>query len=177
MPYLILYYEVSLGMSDYVLIMAPAIIIASIVTALYGKTYDKFGFTKSIILPIILLMLGYVLLYIFTGKALVFIGSLLMMCGYLAGMAMFGAKIRDLTPINKAGMFQGLRIIGQVLIPGIIGPIIGAGVLKNADTYVGNDGTVSFIPNANIFLAALVVAVVLAIILFVITKFTKKENT
>lgn len=178
MPYLIIYYEVTLAMSDYVLIMAPAIIIASVVTAVYGRVYDKFGFAKAIVLPIVLLMLGYVLLWLFTAKALVFIGSLLMMCGYLAGMAMFGAKIRDLTPLNKAGMFQGLRIIGQVLIPGIIGPIIGAAVLKNADTFVGSDGTVSFIPNANIFVAALVVAAILAIVLVFINKYlnAKKQS-
>ena len=67
--------------------------------------------------------------------------------------------LRDHTPENKAGMFQGQRIIAQVLIPGIIGPAIGAAVLKNAEKIVNTDGTTSFIPNANIFLAALVAAV------------------
>ena len=47
MPYLILYYEVSLGMKDYVFVMAPAIILASVVTALWGKVYDKKGFSFS----------------------------------------------------------------------------------------------------------------------------------
>jgi MFS family permease len=167
MPYLILYYEVTLGMSDYVLIMAPAIIIASIVTALYGKTYDKFGFTKSIILPIILLILGYVLLFIFTGKVLVFIGSLLMMCGYLAGMAMFGAKIRDLTPENKSGMLQGVRIFSQVLVPGVIGPFIGKQLLSNAEKIKNTDGTESFVPNINIFIGALVAIAVLALAMLI----------
>ena len=41
MPYLILYYEKGLGMDNYVLIMAPAIIVAAVVTALYGKTFFK----------------------------------------------------------------------------------------------------------------------------------------
>ncbi len=179
MPYLILYYEVSLSMDNYVLIMAPAIIVASVVTALYGKFYDKFGFTKSIISPIASLILGYVLLFIFKNVALVFIGSLFMMSGYLTGMGVFGAKIRDLTPENKSGSFQGLRIIGQVLIPGVIGPFIGSAVLKNADTIVGNDGTVSFVPNVNIFIAALVVAVVLigylSLYFFVFNKKSKHQ--
>ena len=43
MPYLILYYEKGLGMANYVLIMAPAIIFAAVVTALYGKVYDMTG--------------------------------------------------------------------------------------------------------------------------------------
>lgn len=167
MPYLILYYNVSLKMDNYVLIMAPAIIIAAIVTAVYGRLYDKKGFSFSVVPSLILLSLGYIILFFFKGTALVFVGSLLMMCGYLTGMAVFGAMIRDNTPEGKAGMFQGLRIFGQVLIPGIIGPFIGSAVLKNAETIVNDDGTTSFVPNENIFLAALIVIVALAAVLAV----------
>ncbi len=176
MPYLILYYTEALKMSDYVLIMAPAIIIAALATAFYGKVYDKFGFNVAIIPTIVCLALGFILLYFFKGKALVFIGSLFMMTGNLSGASVFGAKIRDLTPENKSGMFQGVRIIGQVLIPGIVGPFIGSAVLKNADKVQGDDGTLSFIPNQNIFLAALVVAAVLAVILLLISKKMKNKT-
>ena len=175
MPYLIIYYEVSLKMSDYVLVMAPAIILASIFTAVYGKTYDKFGFKKAIIPTVLTLMVGFAVLYFVRGKLLVFVGSLLMMIGYLASTAVFGAYLRDKTPAGKAGMFQGLRIVFQVLIPGIVGPFIGAQVLKNAETIVGGDGTVSFVPNANIFAAAFVASLFVWIALFVIFRLTKKE--
>ena len=123
-------------------------------------------------------MAGYVLLYFFRSTAPVFVGSLLMMCGYLAGMAVFGAMLRDHTPTGKAGMFQGLRIVSQVLIPGIIGPAVGAWVLRDAETVVNNDGTTSFIPNESIYLAALLVAVVLTAFLIVaLTLGKKKEAT
>ncbi len=154
MPYLILYYEVSLKMTNYVLIMAPAIILASVVTALWGRVYDKKGFRFSGILAVASLMAGYALLYLFRGTALVFLGSLLMMSGYLAGMAVFGAAIRDHTPAGYAGRLQGVRIFSQVFVPGIVGPWIGKWVLSGAETVVNGDGTTSFIPNANIFLAA-----------------------
>ena len=160
MPYLIIYYEVSLGMADYVFIMAPAIVLASVVTAFWGKVYDKKGFSFSAWFSLIWLILGFIALYLFRTKLPVFIGSLLMMCDYLSGMAVFGAKIRDLIPTGKAGMFQGVRIFSQVLIPGIIGPYIGKTVLKNADKIANNDGTYSFLPNENIFLASLVVIVI-----------------
>ena len=176
MPYLILYYEVSLKMTNYVLIMAPAIILASVFTFFYGRVYDKIGFSKSALISTFVLIVGYVVLYLFTNTALVFIGSLFMMCGYLAGMAVFGAIIRDKIPENKAGMFQGLRIICQVLIPGIIGPWIGKAVLSNADTIVNSDGTTSFIPNVNVFLSALVVAVVLFAIILVIYFISRKRK-
>ena len=170
MPYLIIYYEKTLMMTDYVFIMAPAIIVAAVVTAFWGKVYDKKGFSFSSKTAIVWLALGYIVLYFTKTSMPVFIGSLLMMCGYLAGMAVFGALIRDYTPENKAGMFQGLRIFSQVLIPGVVGPYIGAFVLKNAEEITNNDGTTSFLPNANIFLAALIVLAFLIPLLLLITK-------
>lgn len=159
MPYLILYYEVSLGMKDYVLIFAPAIILAAAFTAVYGRRYDKKGFAAAVIPALGLLMAGYVVLYFFRDTVMVFLGTVIMLCGYLSGMAVFGAMLRDHTPENKAGMFQGQRIIGQVLIPGVVGPAIGAAVLKNAELITNTDGTTSFKPNENIFLAAFVAGI------------------
>ncbi len=176
MPYLIIYYEKSLAMTDYVFIMAPAIVVASVFTALWGKVYDKRGFRFSAIVCIASLAAGYIVLFFTRTTLPVFIGSLLMMCGYLAGMAVFGAVIRDYTPAGKAGMFQGLRIFSQVLIPGVIGPAIGAAVLANADTIVNNDGTTSFLPNENIFLAALAAEAVLVPLLLVVFRQLKKSN-
>lgn len=165
MPYLILYYEVSLQMTNYVLVMAPAIILAAVVTFVVGKLYDQLGFRRCVFPSVWVLMLGYVLLYFCKGTGLVFVGSLCMMAGYLAGMAVFGARIKGLIPEEKAGLFQGIRIFGQVFIPGIIGPAVGAFVLRGAKTIVNNDGTESFVPNTNIFAAAFAVAVLLLIIL------------
>jgi MFS family permease len=175
MPYLIIYYEVSLGMKDYVLIMAPAIVLASVATALWGRVYDKKGFSFSAVIALISLLVGYVLLFIFKDKAMVFIGSLLMMCGYLAGMAVFGAKIRDLTPVGKSGQFQGVRIFSQVLVPGVIGPYIGVLVLSGAEKIVNNDGTESFVPNQNIFLAALAAVALLTVYLLLTQKKANKH--
>ena len=154
MPYLIIYYEVSLKMTDYVLIMAPAIVLASVVTAFWGRVYDKKGFVFSGLVAVCALLAGYVVLFLTRTTIPVFLGSLLMMSGYLSGMAVFGALIRDNTPVGKAGRLQGIRIFSQVLIPGVVGPAIGKKVLENAELLVNSDGTTSFVPNENIFLAA-----------------------
>ena len=156
MPYLILYYTVTLSMEDYVLIFAPAIIVAATFTALYGRVFDKKGFAFAVIPTLLMLMVGYVVLYFFRSTVPVFIGSMVMMCGFLGTGAVLGAKVRAHTPENRSGMFQGLRIFAQVLIPGVVGPAVGAAILKNADTIVNTDGTTSFVPNANIFLGALI---------------------
>ncbi len=176
MPYLILYYEKSLGMTDYVFIMAPAIVLASVCTALWGKVYDKKGFRFAVLIAMAWLMFGYVVLSVFQATVPVFIGSLLMMCGYLAGMAVFGANIRDCTPKGKAGIFQGLRIVAQVLIPGVIGPAIGAAVLSGAEQVANNDGTYSFLPNQNIFIAALIAAVAVLPLLGIILANTRPKT-
>ena len=174
MPYLILYYTEYLGMDNYVLIFAPAILIAAVFTGLYGKVYDTRGFKTAILPTLGLLMAGYVGLYFFRSTAPVFAASLVMMCGFLGTGAVIGAKVRTHTPENKSGMFQGLRIFGQVLIPGVIGPAIGAKILENAATIVGDDGTTSFIPNENIFLGAFVA--ILAVWIVLIPLFRRKEN-
>ena len=176
MPYLILYYTESLRMDNYVLIFAPAIILAAAFTALYGKVFDRKGFGFAVMPTLALLGAGYVGLYFFRSTAPVFLSSLVMMCGYLGTGAMIGAQIRACTPPKKAGMFQGLRIVGQVLIPGVIGPAVGAAILKNADTVVNADGTTSFIPNANIFLGALIALVITLAALLPLFKLLKKEK-
>ena len=176
MPYLILYYTETLGMDNYVFIFAPAIVLAAAFTFFYGKVYDRKGFLPSVIPSLGLLMLGYVLLYCFRHTVPVFLGTLVMLCGYLSSMAVFGAMLRDHTPENKAGMFQGQRIIGQVLIPGIIGPAIGAAVLANAETIINSDGTESFLPNRNIFLAALIAAVAIFAALLPLFKMLTKDK-
>ena len=168
MPYLIIYYEQTLGMADYVLIMAPAIILAAVVKFFFGRMVDRYGFRRMVLPAMLLLLAGFVLLWLVPSKipaegmgmkVPVFIGSLLMMSGYLSGMATFGTQLRNYTPEHMAGRFQGLRILSQVLIPGIIGPQIGAWVLRDAPTVANSDGTTSFLPSADIFLAALIVLV------------------
>ena len=174
MPYLILYYEKGLGMTDYVLIFAPAILLAAVFTALYGRVYDRKGFRIAVLPAMGLLIAGYMVLYFTRETVPVFAGTVLMLCGYLAGMAVFGAMLRDHTPKNKAGMFQGQRIIGQVLLPGVIGPAIGAAVLQGAQMIQNSDGTESFLPNERIFMAAAVVAVFVFAALIPLMKSSKK---
>ena len=166
MPYLIIYYEQTLGMKDYVLIMAPAIVLAAAVTVFYGRLYDRCGFMTSIVPSAGMLIAGYIILYLTVTAVPVFIGSFLMMSGYLTGMSVFGALIRDNIPEGRSGQFQGVRIIGQVFVPGLIGPAIGAYVLRDAQLITNSDGTTSFLPDAGIWSASLIVILVLLATLF-----------
>lgn len=176
MPYLIIYYEKTLELTNYVLIMAPAIIIAAVVTAFFGKLYDKIGYDQSVVIVIITLMVGFVMLYLSKLTAIVFVGSLFMMSGYLMGMSTFGARIRDQIPQGRSGQFQGARIIGQVLIPGVIGPALGSYVLRDAQYITNSDGTASFLPDEKIWATALEVLIVLALFLALSKQESKQKS-
>jgi hypothetical protein len=56
-----------------------------------------------------------------------------------------------------------------VLIPGVVGPFIGKKVLAHAQVITNSDGTTSFVPNENIFLAA-AVALLLVLPFFLLKK-------
>ena len=146
---------------------------------------DRFGFRRTVLPAMFLLFAGFLLLWLVPSKIQaegmamkipVFIGSLLMMSGYLSGMAGYGTQIRNYTPEHMAGRFQGLRILSQVLVPGIIGPQIGAWVLRDAPTIANSDGTTSFLPSAEIFLAALIVLAILITALVFRLLYTRPEG-
>ncbi|MBO7169980.1 MAG: MFS transporter, partial [Clostridia bacterium] len=71
MPYLILYYTEALKMENYVFVMAPAIVLASVFTVFWGRTYDRLGFVRSVLPSLGLLLGGYLLLFFFRHTALV----------------------------------------------------------------------------------------------------------
>ena len=165
MPYLLLYYEQGLHLANYVMIFAPATLIAALLTKVISGVYDMQGLKLTSTISVSILMAGYIVLTMFTNTACVFIGTLLIMVGYMSTLSVFGAEVRSRIPENKSGQFQGIRMICQVMIPGVFGPMLGSLLLKNADVIINNDGTTSFIPNRMIFVGAFLVGIVLCFIL------------
>ena len=179
MPYYILYLEnagITLALADainmpgYVVIMAPAIIIAAVFTVFYGRLIDRLGFIKSLIPTLVIYILGLTILSISKETLALFIGCLLMMSGYLSATASFNAVIRKYTPSAKAGLFQGLRMFASVLIPMLIGPWIGSTICGGGATFgvVGESFTVS----KYVFLGGLIAGLFVVVPLF----FLKEQN-
>lgn len=177
MPYYVLYLRLPYILGEsYVFVMAPGIIIAAIFTILYGKRVDHRGFLRSILLPLILFIGGCLILTLFTDPLFVFIGSVLMLCGYLGAVACFGAEVRNNTPSGYVGLFQGVRIFMVVLIPMLIGPWIGSALSATSDVIgfgVVGDG---FTPSSLIFLGGAVVALLTFGILLAIRKLQTKKG-
>ena len=104
------------------------------------------------------------------------IGGIILMSGYLVCTAVLGAKIRDYTPTNQTGLFQGVRMVFVVLIPMVTGPYIGQGVsLINAQQYVNEYGQLVTRPNEYIFVFTAIVLALVFIPLIILFRQEKKD--
>ena len=172
MPYYVLYLRLPNVLSDaYVFVMAPGIVIAALFTIVYGRRVDRVGFSKSVIVPLVLFFVGCVLLTLSPAMPIVFAGSVLMLSGYLSAVACFAAEVRNNTPLDCVGMLQGVRIFAVVLVPMLIGPWIGSLVSASGGAIAGfgvaGDG---FTPSSMIFLAGAIVSLVCIPVLACIRK-------
>ena len=175
MPYYVLYLRLPYILGEnYVFVMAPCIIIAAVFTMFYGRLVDKRGFSFAIILPLVLFLAGCAILTVMVNAPGVFVGSLLMLSGYLGAVACFGAAIRNNTPLGHVGAYQGIRIFMVVLVPMLIGPWIGSAISASSGAVVGfgvvGDG---FTPSSLIFAGGAAVALLTFIVLFLIRRAEK----
>jgi MFS family permease len=133
------------------------------------------------------LALGLFLMYLFRfgGKTVLLltfgIAGLLMITGYIFVSALCGALVRDYTPAGDAGKLQGIRMIFSVLIPMLIGPMIGNAINKAANIPLPDLGsadvmTTEYIPAPGIFLAAAVAAVAVLALIPLLKQVQKKQK-
>ena len=78
--------------------------------------------------------------------------------------------IRDHTPAHKAGQFQGIRILFQVLLPMVTGPYIGSAVIRHGGETYEELGVMKEVPTPEIFIAAALVLLLIAIPLALLWK-------
>ena len=173
-PYLIIYIQNYLGIADYALILGVVLLTASLVSVVSGRFLDRVGKLRFTV-PAAGTMLVGLLAMFFVRKSLgVMLAGIVMMSGYMMMSAALGANIRDWTPVDKAGHFQGIRMIFAVLLPMVIGPAIGAAVIRGGDSTYIELGQVKTVPTPSIYLAAAVVLLLVAIPLVLLHNKRKK---
>ena len=150
-------------------VFAVVVILAGIILLL--KNADKMGRENAIIVSSIFMVVGLFLL----GFAHTLNTVLLVVGPVVVGYAVIGilinASIRDLTPEDKAGLFQGIRMIFYVLLPMVIGPLIGNIAIQKSDvTYVNEYNVVTTVPTALMFTCAAVVCMLVFIPVVMIKK-------
>ena len=128
----------------------------------------KYGFFKSLIPMLITYAVGLLLLTLFKQTIPLFIGCLLMMIGYLAATASFNAIVRKYTPVEKVGLFQGIRLFAYVLIPMLIGPWIGSTICGGGAMFgVTEEG---FTVSPFVFLGGLIIILIIVLPLLFLRK-------
>ena len=113
MPYLIIYIQRFLGITDYVLLLGGVLILSSVVSVLMGKTVDKYGKLRCLTPAAVVGFVGLVLMYFARAQWFVFVAGVVMLSGGMVVSACCQGLIRDYTPEGKAGLFQGIRILFQ----------------------------------------------------------------
>ena len=207
-PYMIMLLQYTLGFGDgYILPLAAVILLSAAMAVVGGKLMDKFGKDKFFYPVAAAGVVGGLLVYIvkFVNNnvaatyILFIIGGTLIESASLITAGLFNATARDYTPPEKAGCFQGIRIIIYVTLPMIIasifcpliidgfGPIVeqfgvspGKGYIPIPENsgyalpFINAKGeeVVSHVYPFELFLFAAVVA----LIMFVPTYFVHREN-
>jgi MFS family permease len=148
LPYIIQYVERTLKYSDYIVPVAIIIMLSAVASVILGRMFDRFGRNRFLYPMCGLFLAGALAMtlaspLVFTGGDkvpmwLLAIAGILLMTGNLALGALFASTVRDLTPMDKIGLFQGVRMIFWVLIPMVIGPLITA-IITVGSKPVGTD--------------------------------------
>ena len=178
MPYLIIYMKTYLGFSvvEYSVVFGFAILAGAGINLYLTRLSDRMNKARLLYGAAAIFALGLLGMYAmrFEGKTatLLLFGAagLVMITGYIFVSALCGALVRDFTPVNDAGKLQGVRMIFSVLIPMLIGPMIGNAINKAAniplpDLTGADTMTTQYIPAPGIFLAGALVSLLMFVMI------------
>ena len=158
-------------------LLGGVLVISSVISVLMGKTVDKLGKLRCLMPAAVVGVAGLLLMYLARAQWFVMVAGIVMMAGGMVVSACCHGLIRDYTPEGKAGLFQGIRILFQVLIPMVTGPYIGVAVIRNTGMTYEDLGTVKQVPTAEIFFAAAIVLVLVAVPVYVLKRLQNKEGS
>ena len=174
-PYLIIYMQNYLKIDNYAIVLGVVLITASIVSVASGRIIDRVGKLRFVLPAALVMFVGLIGMYFARGFGAVIAAGCVMMSGYMLVTAALSGIIRDNTPRDKIGHFQGIRMIFGVLLPMIIGPIIGAEVIRGSDSTYIELGVVKTVPTPGIFLAAAIILLLVIPFVIILKKQSAKE--
>ena len=186
MPYFILYVQNILGITgdSFTISLGVVLLTASLITVVFGLFMDKIGKNKIMIPALVVGAVGGIIVFAIpanNGSATqigLIIGGIILMAGYLISTAVLGAKVRDYTPKNDTGLFQGVRMIFTVLIPMLIGPMVIAEIIcrVGGNPYQNEYGQTVYPPNRWLFFFTGVIFLLAVIPVVLMMRKEKKIN-
>ncbi|ACZ86261.1 MFS transporter [Streptosporangium roseum] len=163
LPYLIIYVQRYLHIEGYAVVLAVVLTGASAVSVVCGRYVDRIGKIRFLLPAVAVYGAGLLLMTVARGMIPVIAAGLVMMSGFMLVLAPIGAIVRDYSPPGRAGHVQGLRMVFAILIPMIVGPSLGAAVIKGADEHYEELGVLKQVPTPAVFLAAAAVLVLIVV--------------
>ena len=189
MPYLIIYMKTYLGFSviEYSIVFGVAIALGAVINVFLGRLSDKMDKKRLLYVAAPIMAAGLFVMYLAKGMGhiatiiLFGVAGFVIITGYIFVSALTGAIVRDNTPPESAGKLQGVRMVFSVLIPMLVGPMIGNGINKLRNVRLENAGadamTTEYIPAPEIFLAAGILSCLLIGCIWLLCRCdSKKEN-
>jgi MFS family permease len=175
-PYLIIYLQQYLKMDDYAVVLGIVLLAASAISVVGGRFIDKIGKLRFTIPALGVMATGLALMSVARSTLAVILSGIVMMGGYMLVQAAISATVRDLTPVDKVGHFQGIRMIFAVMLPMMVGPFIGSIVISNSSSTYVELGVVKTVPTPMIFLVAALVLLLTLLPLLSLKKETSKTG-
>jgi len=134
-PYMLVYIQYTLGIEVGLsgVILGLGLIVASVVVIPASKLIKHGQSPFLCFLAVIINTLGLIVVFFTTPSTPYFVlafGVVLVGAGYIAVLQALTAWMKNLYPENQRGQFEGLRIVFAVLLPMVIGPIIGTNIIK-----------------------------------------------
>jgi Major Facilitator Superfamily. len=151
-PYMIIYFNKTLGFveTDYLILLGTVLIVGSLLSVIAGFLLDKVDKIKMMIPWSLIYIAGLVLLFFVNKGNLIFavIAGTLMMFGYIICATVINSLVRDYTPKDKEGVFQGVRMVFQVALPMVTGPYIAQVIVNNLsnETYINDFNVTQKLP-------------------------------
>ena len=190
MPYLIIYMKSYLGFNEmeYSIVFGAAIAVGAVINVFLAKLSDKKDKTKLLYVAASIMAVGLFAMYFAKDMGAVLtlllfgIAGFVMITGYIFVSALTGAIVRDNTPVESAGKLQGVRMVFSVLIPMLVGPMIGNAINKARNVPLPEAGadamTTEYIPAPEIFLVGAIVASLVIVFVWLLSRVDgkKKEN-
>ncbi len=182
-PFLFIYLDHGLGfkIEDLMGYLTPPVLVIAVLALIgvgvgiiaIGKLTDKIGKKNLVLVAFALFTVGLVTAGFADSIGKFGICAIPLFAGYgLLGIQL-NSTVRDYTPEDKTGLFQGIRMIFFVLIPMLVGPQIGKTVCDavGSGSYIdAATGMVQSEPCKEMFLAAGVVSAFLIIPILILRK-------
>ena len=186
MPYMIIYMKTYLGFSvvEYSVVFGAAILLGAVINLFLSRISDKMDKVKLLYIATVVMAVGLFAMYLSRdmGKIadliLFGISGFVMISGYIFVCALVGSSLRDATPTDAVGKLQGVRMVFSVLIPMIVGPMIGNAInsARNipVDSTSADAMTTAYMPAPEIFLAGSLITLLMLAVIPVLAKKLKR---